>query len=80
MLIKNSPPPKDPVGRCLGPYGGPKGGGVLMSNVPLHGTLFGHNVSINQFQKVNSPTNLQLDISISNSKQQVDDFVGELTF
>ena len=32
------------------------------------------------FRKSNPPRNRQLDILISNSKQHVDDFVGELTF
>ena len=31
-------------------------------------------------KKSTLPQNRQLDISISNSKQEVDDFVGELTF
>ena len=37
-----------------------------------------YNVSISWFQKVNSPQNRNLNISISKSKHLVDDFVGEL--
>ena len=33
-----------------------------------------------RLRKPTPPRNCQLDISISNSKQSVDDFVGELTF
>ena len=36
-------------------------------------------VFIDEFEKVNSPKNRQLDILIGNSEQQVDDFMGELT-
>ena len=32
------------------------------------------------FQTVNTPTKSQLNILISNNEQQVDDFVGDLTF
>ena len=40
-----------------------------------------HNTFINQFQKVNPPhKTINLICLISNSKQQVDDFWGELTF
>ena len=36
-----------------------------------------HNVSIYQFWEANSPTKHSIDILISNSKEYVDDFVGE---
>ena len=36
LAHKNPPPPQDPtVAPCLGLYGGSRGGGVLMSEVPL---------------------------------------------
>ena len=37
LAHKKQHPPQDPtVGLCLGPYGGPRGGLFLMSEVPLY--------------------------------------------
>jgi hypothetical protein len=50
-----------------------------VSDGRLTSGLISHNVFMNWFRKPTLPPNRQLDISISNSKQKVDDFVGGLT-
>ena len=49
-------------------------------SAPTLSVIISHNALIKWFEKSNLPRNRQLTVSISNSKQQVDDSVGKLTF
>ena len=54
-------------------------GNITLAFFARKGGLISQNALIEWFQKVNSPQNRQLTVSISDSTQEVNDFWGELT-